>query len=226
MPTHVTPPPSGNYNVICPHCEEQFITQLVSTNNDIVCNKCQKPFLVYLATVRAKRGRTKTSGEYIIRAVTKKGEEVLRFKVYKSHQRDMDLRSRDLFLISYKEKLEEPGIICNLTTKLYINVGKAREEYQKLLKDIRAGAQKRKQKESSCFIVTATCGRNSWEASTLTAFRDKFLAINKLGRFFIKIYYQISPSIAFSIRGKNRTTKLIRTFFVFPISKLISKIPF
>ena len=54
----------------------------------------------------------------MIRAVTKDGEEELRFNDIESdYHDDLGLRSRDLFYISYKNKLEEPGIVANITTK-------------------------------------------------------------------------------------------------------------
>lgn len=227
MPTTIRPPPFGCYQVICPYCEGQFQTSLKRTTNALECKRCKKSFFVFLATVRAKRGRTRAIGEYIIRAITKNREEVLRFRVHGSEsQRDMDFRSRDIFYISYKDCLEEPGIVTNVTTQKYLNVGKMREAYEREQQEIAERWEKirTEREKSKCFIVTATCGRTSREVQTLTVFRDNYLAVNKTGLFLTKIYYRFSPSVASSVRGRNRTCKVIRTLVIEPFSKVISRL--
>ena len=76
-----------------------------------------------------------------------------------------------------------------------------------------------------CFISTAAFGSESApEVEIFRKFRDKFLLTNSLGKFFVKFYYKISPSIADVISGNNYfksfTRVMLYPFLVFAIVSL------
>lgn len=50
--------------------------------------------------------------------------------------------------------------------------------------------------DKRCFIATAVYGEDAQETNALRAWRDQVLKVSFLGRWFIRIYYRVSPSVA------------------------------
>lgn len=79
-------------------------------------------------------------------------------------------------------------------------------------------------KNSGCFIATAAFGNQDIsEVFQLREFRDKVLSNSMVGRFFIGIYYRLSPPIASLIRRNKWLRKITRSFLrtvILPITKL------
>ena len=64
---------------------------------------------------------------------------------------------------------------------------------------------------SGCFIATAAYGNYfESEVEILKIFRDTFLMKNFFGRLSVKIYYSISPCIAYKIRRSKILKKITR----------------
>ncbi len=62
-----------------------------------------------------------------------------------------------------------------------------------------------------CFIATAAYGsRMAEEVVILRDFRNRFLLTNFLGRSFVKLYYEISPSVAGYIAGHDTLISVVR----------------
>lgn len=57
---------------------------------------------------------------------------------------------------------------------------------------------------NTCFVATAAYSPNAKELDSLYYFRNNKLASKKLGRFLIKLYYKVGPSLAkiVSVRDK------------------------
>jgi len=135
MRNSLSPPKTGDYEIKCPVCYSDFIAYIESGNNELSCEKCGKLIKVFLATVRAKRGKTRSDGEYIIRAIIQDGEKVLRFwepwVLDKFERLDIDFRSGDRFYISYRGCIQNKNsdedlhaVIHNFTTKKTFNFAK------------------------------------------------------------------------------------------------------
>lgn len=74
--------------------------------------------------------------------------------------------------------------------------------------------------DSLCFIVTASCGKNSLEVQLLRIFRDNYLVSNKGGRVFIDLYEWVSPPLS-RIIAQNRCLRILtKYFFVTPLYKM------
>jgi|GEM_PF-3785929 len=211
MPRRLEPPPRGSYEIICPYCKSKSPFLLSGDYSGASCPSCGQRFRVFVATVRAKRGRTSgMSREYYIRTITLSGEGVLRFVDYGGS--DLDLRSCDVMYASFKLGengffANSPSILCNATTHQFT--------------EIRPPPPRPK---SRCFIVTVTCGHDSWEVETLSSFRDNVLSRNRIGFIFVMLYYRISPYLAFYIMKKEKLKKGIRKTIVFPIAFVTSKL--
>ena len=77
-------------------------------------------------------------------------------------------------------------------------------------------------KIGGCFVATAAFGDyGSPEVVYLRSFRDAVLAKNAIGREFIKLYYQVGPSLAKVIERSSLFKSGIRNFFLAPLIKLL-----
>lgn len=205
MPRRRTPAPFGGYYLICPYCEAQNMQKITNDFNYLICPSCNKEFRVFLTKVRAKRGRKYgIEREYIIRYIAHSGEGVVEF--IDRGGSDLDIRSSDIIYLSYEKNKEGtyndyPSILSNVTTKRYVKIPRPKK---------------------GCFIATVTCGYDSWEVKTLSLFRDKVLSRKWIGKYYITIYYKISPFLVSIIANKDKLKQIIRKTFVSPIAKLIS----
>ena len=65
---------------------------------------------------------------------------------------------------------------------------------------------------SGCFIATAAYGSPlADEVYALRIFRDRYIATNKAGKQFLKLYYRLSPRIADSIRNHHILKAYVRS---------------
>ncbi len=63
----------------------------------------------------------------------------------------------------------------------------------------------------NCFIATACFGSvMAEEVQTLSAFRDKYLMTNAIGRMFVRLYYRYSPKLADIIRRREYLKRVVR----------------
>jgi cold shock CspA family protein/uncharacterized Zn-finger protein len=73
---------------------------------------------------------------------------------------------------------------------------------------------------SQCFIASAVYGDPSLpQIDALRRFRDNTLRQNFLGRFFIKIYYHLSPPLAKAISHRQYLRRYIRIFLDFLVRR-------
>jgi len=71
-----------------------------------------------------------------------------------------------------------------------------------------------------CFIATAAFGTPfTKEVKTLQEFKERYLLCNSLGKFFVSIYYKISPPIAQFI-AKNESRRRITRTLLIPVVKM------
>ncbi len=70
------------------------------------------------------------------------------------------------------------------------------------------------ERDARCFIATAIFGQEAWQTELLRYFRDKNLLSNSIGRFLVKVYYKVSPTLADYLQHNNNG-------FAFYIVKLI-----
>ncbi len=78
-------------------------------------------------------------------------------------------------------------------------------------------------KSNDCFIATAAYGTPfAEEIQVLRNWRDKCLIKKDLGKFFVKIYYWLSPSISNVIKSNDNLRKLTRALLN-PIVKYFKK---
>jgi hypothetical protein len=74
-----------------------------------------------------------------------------------------------------------------------------------------------------CFIATAAYGSYAEpHVLILREFRDSVLSATAFGRWFIRLYYQISPPIARMIESREFAKKVVRTLLK-PIVYLVGK---
>lgn len=79
-------------------------------------------------------------------------------------------------------------------------------------------------KSSNCYIATVCYGDiNAIEVQYLRNFRDYNLSTTKTGRFFIKLYYVLSPFIAKKLKHQKALSTFIRIYILDPIVSYISK---
>lgn len=77
-------------------------------------------------------------------------------------------------------------------------------------------------KSSGCFIATAVYGSPlANEVIILKTFRDNFLLKLTLGRFFVKFYYWISPTIAKTISKNNYLKNVTRRILIVPLIRTL-----
>lgn len=75
--------------------------------------------------------------------------------------------------------------------------------------------------KAGCYIATAVYGSYTCnEVLQLRAFRDDILSKSIIGRFFIKVYYAISPMLAKHIKPNSIINKAIKRFLDFIRSRL------
>ena len=78
------------------------------------------------------------------------------------------------------------------------------------------------QRKSSCYIATTVYGDSfSPEVIAFKEYRDNVLNKSIIGRYLIKIYYCIAPSISKILSNTNRLNKIIKYFLFDPIYKSI-----
>ncbi|MEE1154240.1 MAG: CFI-box-CTERM domain-containing protein [Acutalibacteraceae bacterium] len=84
-------------------------------------------------------------------------------------------------------------------------------------------AQKNTTPKEGCYIATAVYGSyNAPEVVTLRSFRDKILYKSKIGRLFIKVYYKVSPPVAYKLKNTtyvNSVVKHILNRFIYYLKK-------
>ena len=74
----------------------------------------------------------------------------------------------------------------------------------------------------TCFIVTATAGRQSMEVAILTAWREQFLRPYRLGRFIILLYELLSPPLARAVRQSEWVRTCVQRVIVGPAARWAS----
>jgi len=85
------------------------------------------------------------------------------------------------------------------------------------------GANNTSQKKG-CFIATACYGSTETpEVLMLRRFRDESLLTSAIGRWFVLIYYKVSPLIARQLVAHPKTAKMVRTWLLDPVTRLIGK---
>jgi hypothetical protein len=73
-----------------------------------------------------------------------------------------------------------------------------------------------------CFITTAAYGSAmAPEVVTFRAFRDRYLAGNRIGRALVALYYAVSPPLA-DVIGRSGTLRCAARFFLSPAAELSS----
>lgn len=78
-------------------------------------------------------------------------------------------------------------------------------------------------KTEGCFIATACYGHyDAEEVLVLRRYRDNVLQQTKTGRLLVRLYYDISPSMANFIQSKAPLKKLIRRYILQPLVKRLS----
>lgn len=86
----------------------------------------------------------------------------------------------------------------------------------------RFDTDKKLQDRGKCFIATAACGANDApDVLTLRQFRDGTLLKNPAGRSLVHLYYHISPPVADSVAHHPTLARLVRTFFVRPLARMV-----
>ena len=80
------------------------------------------------------------------------------------------------------------------------------------------------QKRGGCYIATACYGSyDCTQVLTFRNFRDEYLNETFAGRFFIKTYYAISPTIAQWLQDKHKINSFIRKKFLDRIYDCLKK---
>ncbi len=113
------------------------------------------------------------------------------------------------------------GLEASGGVEYWVNLLKTNaEELEKSTKELTGSESPRK---SGCFIATAVYGSySSPEVIFLRCFRDEILLSTYFGKFFIKIYYSLSPSIAKLIVKSHIIKKIVKILILDPIPKIIS----
>lgn len=76
-------------------------------------------------------------------------------------------------------------------------------------------------KKEGCYIATAVYGSyDAPEVMTLRRFRDEVLSRSTFGRWFIRTYYRLSPSVAERLKEAKMMNRLVRNL----LDKLVSKL--
>jgi uncharacterized protein YjbI with pentapeptide repeats len=79
-------------------------------------------------------------------------------------------------------------------------------------------AQAKPQPAGGCFIATAACGdSNAWEVAALRAYRDRTLLCTSWGRWFVRVYYTLSPPTARFISRHRCIRTLVRATIIRPL---------
>lgn len=81
-----------------------------------------------------------------------------------------------------------------------------------------------KSQKEGCFIATACYGNyNSPEVLEFRKFRDNILIKSLVGKYFIKVYYRISPKLVKLIGTENDLTENIKKLILNPLLKIITR---
>jgi hypothetical protein len=79
-------------------------------------------------------------------------------------------------------------------------------------------------REKGCFIATACYGSlYAPEVAMLRQFRDQKLLANRIGRFFVRMYYFLSPPVARYLSNHELAKWFVRNAFVSPLVSLIRR---
>jgi hypothetical protein len=79
-------------------------------------------------------------------------------------------------------------------------------------------------KKGGCFIATAVYGSyDSPEVKLLRLFRDQTLFMNDWGRHVVRVYYEVSPRIAWFLRQHHRWRHLTRVLFIQPLVRMLRR---
>lgn len=98
-------------------------------------------------------------------------------------------------------------------TPVYPDIIRKASSFQKTARNpetIKAFLKMVSQESGRCFIATAAFQYHSPEVEKLTQFRDQVLLRSKLGNYFVRFYYFISPSIASFLDNQPLFRKLTR----------------
>ena len=160
-------------NVVCPVCSKQHMFALMPGYGNLSCPKKGKAFDVLFAKTRAKNQHSKSRQSgikvYQIRLILPNNtEKLVEFESKATH---FELRAGDRAIVAYYKG--RPKIVQNCTIHQYMV------------------------SSEGCFIATAVYGSYvADEVLVLRDFRNRELESNGLGRFLIRFYYFVSPSIA------------------------------
>jgi len=73
-------------------------------------------------------------------------------------------------------------------------------------------------KKGGCFIATAVYGsENAIEVLLLRTFRDNILYSSRIGSYFVRLYYFLSPPVAYLLKQNSLLRKLVRKYIMYPI---------
>jgi hypothetical protein len=73
-----------------------------------------------------------------------------------------------------------------------------------------------------CFIATVVYGSpNHHKLKVFRKFRDELLLKDKVGRVFIRLYYRISPRVAYRIKEREALKRLILFLVIEPVHQLM-----
>ncbi len=76
-----------------------------------------------------------------------------------------------------------------------------------------------------CFVATAACGDPfATEVITLSAFRDDVLLRSQVGRWFVRLYYAVSPPIAAVIARSSALPYVAMAILVQPAARFVTSL--
>lgn len=118
---------------------------------------------------------------------------------------------------SFAFKVIEPGVKYFVIDNMYTVLANK----QVYLKVAITPTTKTEQSPGGCFIATAAFGTSAArEVTILRKFRDTYLMSTALGRFVVRLYYQLSPPIA-SVIGHSSLLRSFTRFCLQPVIILV-----
>jgi hypothetical protein len=79
--------------------------------------------------------------------------------------------------------------------------------------------------KEGCFIATACFGNyNAPEVKILRLYRDNVLKKTMTGRLFIRIYYMVSPRLAYALSHSGNGRRRVKKYFLRPLVNIINRI--